>query len=103
MGASGEARLLTIDPQGAVIELPPAPPGEAVLPAPSALAYVIFTSGSTGAPKGVAIEHRGAVNSIIDTLHQLELGADDRGLALSALSFDISVFDIFGLLSVGAP
>lgn len=99
--ASGEARLLTIDPQGAVMELPPALPGEAVLPAPSALAYVIFTSGSTGAPKGVAIEHRGAVNSIIDTLHQLELGADDRGLALSALSFDISVFDIFGLLSVG--
>ncbi|WP_310794024.1 AMP-binding protein, partial [Serratia marcescens] len=56
------------------------------MPAPSALAYVIFTSGSTGAPKGVAIEHRGAVNSIIDTLRQLELGADDRGLALSALS-----------------
>ncbi|MGP3080136.1 amino acid adenylation domain-containing protein [Serratia marcescens] len=98
---SGEARLLTIDPQGAVTALPPAAPGEPVLPAPSALAYVIFTSGSTGAPKGVAIEHRGAVNSIIDTLRQLELGADDRGLALSALSFDISVFDIFGLLSVG--
>ncbi len=100
-GASGEARLLTIDPQGAVKALPPATPGKPVLPAPSALAYVIFTSGSTGTPKGVAIEHRGAVNSIIDTLHQLELGADDRGLALSALSFDISVFDIFGLLSVG--
>ncbi|ASL93450.1 non-ribosomal peptide synthetase [Serratia marcescens] len=99
--AHGNARLLTIDPQGAVNALPPAAPGEPVLPAPSALAYVIFTSGSTGTPKGVAIEHRGAVNSIIDTLHQLELGADDRGLALSALSFDISVFDIFGLLSVG--
>ncbi|MDI3196694.1 amino acid adenylation domain-containing protein [Serratia ureilytica] len=99
--AHGDARLLTIDPQGAVNALPPAAPGEPVLPAPSALAYVIFTSGSTGTPKGVAIEHRGAVNSIIDTLHQLELGADDRGLALSALSFDISVFDIFGLLSVG--
>ncbi|WP_273875844.1 AMP-binding protein, partial [Serratia marcescens] len=62
--AHGNARLLTIDPQGAVNALPPAAPGEPVLPAPSALAYVIFTSGSTGTPTGVAIEHRGAVNSI---------------------------------------
>ncbi|CAI0737355.1 amino acid adenylation domain-containing protein [Serratia entomophila] len=98
---NGEARLLVIDPQGVVAELPPAAQGEPVLPAPSALAYVIFTSGSTGTPKGVAIEHRGAVNSIVDTLQQLAIGAEDRGLALSALSFDISVFDIFGLLSVG--
>ncbi|MEE4410184.1 MULTISPECIES: non-ribosomal peptide synthetase [unclassified Serratia (in: enterobacteria)] len=98
---TGGARLLVVDPQGAVAELPPVTAGEPLLPEPSALAYVIFTSGSTGAPKGVAIEHRGAVNSIVDTLQQLGLGAEDRGLALSALSFDISVFDIFGLLSAG--
>ncbi|CAI0695474.1 Tyrocidine synthase III [Serratia plymuthica] len=98
---TGGARVLVVDPQGAVAELPPASPGAPLLPPPSALAYVIFTSGSTGAPKGVAVEHRGAVNSIIDTLRQLDLGAEDRALALSALSFDISVFDLFGLLSVG--
>lgn len=41
------------------------------------------------------------MNSIVDTIQQLNLNALDRGLALSALSFDISAFDIFGLLSVG--
>lgn len=96
-----QARLLLIDIHGVVAELPPAQPGEPVFSAPHELAYVIFTSGSTGIPKGVAIEHRGAVNSIIDTVRQLGLDRRDRGLALSALSFDISVFDIFGILSVG--
>ncbi|WDG51053.1 non-ribosomal peptide synthetase [Pseudomonas chlororaphis] len=96
-----EARLLLIDPYGAVAMLPAASMGEPMLPDASELAYVIFTSGSTGVPKGVAIEHRGAVNSIVDTIQQLNLNALDRGLALSALSFDISAFDIFGLLSVG--
>ncbi|WP_045883228.1 non-ribosomal peptide synthetase [Pseudomonas chlororaphis] len=96
-----EARLLLIDPYGVVAALPPADAGEPAFPAASDLAYVIFTSGSTGVPKGVAVEHRGAVNSIVDTVRQLDLDAMDRGLALSALSFDISAFDIFGLLSVG--
>lgn len=96
-----QARLLLIDPYGSVASLAPAMPGEPVLPAASELAYVIFTSGSTGVPKGVAIEHRGAVNSVVDTVLQLGLNAQDRGLSLSALSFDVSAFDIFGLLSVG--
>lgn len=96
-----QARLLLIDPDGVVNGLPPAQPGEPVLSAPHDIAYVIFTSGSTGVPKGVAVEHRGAVNSIVDTLHQLNLNQQDRGLALSALSFDISAFDIFGILSAG--
>ncbi|CAO97963.1 non-ribosomal peptide synthetase [Erwinia tasmaniensis] len=98
---SDKASLLLIDPCGVVATLPAAQPGEPVLPAPGELAYVIFTSGSTGTPKGVAVEHRGAVNSIVDTVHQLDLDRGDRGLALSALSFDISAFDIFGILSIG--
>jgi amino acid adenylation domain-containing protein/non-ribosomal peptide synthase protein (TIGR01720 family) len=65
------------------------------------LAYVIFTSGSTGTPKGVAIEHAAAVNTIIDINRRYDVGAADRVLAVSALSFDLSVYDIFGLLSVG--
>ncbi len=65
------------------------------------LAYVIFTSGSTGMPKGVMIDHRGAVNTILDINRRWNIGADDRVLALSALSFDLSVYDIFGLLAVG--
>ncbi len=65
------------------------------------LAYVIFTSGSTGQPKGVAIDHRGAVNTIIDINQRFHVGPEDRVLALSALNFDLSVYDIFGTLAVG--
>jgi amino acid adenylation domain-containing protein len=65
------------------------------------LAYVIFTSGSTGLPKGVAIDHAGAVNTVIDVNQRFHVGADDRVLALSALNFDLSVYDIFGMLAVG--
>jgi amino acid adenylation domain-containing protein len=69
---------------------------------PEDLAYVIFTSGSTGLPKGVMIDHRGAVNTILDINHRLALGPQDRVLALSSLSFDLSVYDIFGPLAAGA-
>lgn len=65
------------------------------------LAYVIFTSGSTGTPKGVMIDHCGAVNTVLDINRRWQVGQDDRVLALSALSFDLSVYDIFGLLAVG--
>ncbi len=68
---------------------------------PSDLAYVIFTSGSTGRPKGVMIDHRGAVNTIHDINRRFNVGPTDRVLALSSLSFDLSVYDIFGPLAVG--
>ncbi|SDQ31259.1 non-ribosomal peptide synthetase [Pseudovibrio sp. Tun.PSC04-5.I4] len=65
------------------------------------LAYVIFTSGSTGEPKGVMIDHRGAVNTLLDINRRLNVGPEDRVFAISALGFDLSVYDIFGLLAVG--
>ena len=65
------------------------------------LAYVIFTSGSTGQPKGVMIDHRGALNTVVDVNQRLGTGPADRVLALSSLSFDLSVWDIFGLLAAG--
>jgi amino acid adenylation domain-containing protein/non-ribosomal peptide synthase protein (TIGR01720 family) len=68
---------------------------------PADLAYVIYTSGSTGAPKGVMIDHRGAVNTILDVNQRFGVGPADRVLALSALSFDLSVYDIFGTLAAG--
>ncbi len=68
---------------------------------PSDLAYVIFTSGSTGVPKGVMIEHRAAVNTIRDINERFAVGPRDRVLALSALNFDLSVYDIFGVLGAG--
>jgi amino acid adenylation domain-containing protein len=68
---------------------------------PDSLAYVIFTSGSTGKPKGVAIEHRSAVNTCLDINQRYGVGPDDAVLAVSALSFDLSVYDMFGLLAAG--
>ncbi|MDB9510453.1 amino acid adenylation domain-containing protein [Kamptonema animale CS-326] len=68
---------------------------------PEDLAYAIYTSGSTGLPKGVAIDHRGAVNTIIDINQRFGVNANDRVLALSSLSFDLSVYDIFGTLAAG--
>lgn len=68
----------------------------------SDLAYVIYTSGSTGMPKGVMIDHRGASNTILDLNERVRLTAQDRIFAISSLSFDLSVYDIFGTLTAGA-
>ncbi|WP_067973185.1 non-ribosomal peptide synthetase [Nocardiopsis trehalosi] len=71
-------------------------------PAPDDLAYAIFTSGSTGRPKGVAIEHRQARTTIDDLVDRFPLRPDDRMLALSAFSFDLSVHDVYGVMGAGA-
>ncbi|MER7481271.1 amino acid adenylation domain-containing protein [Streptomyces sp. NPDC126510] len=68
---------------------------------PADLAYVIYTSGTTGEPKGVAVEHRAASNTIDDLLDRFRFGPGDRTLQLSSLGFDLSVFDIFGTLAAG--
>ena len=65
------------------------------------LAYMIYTSGSTGMPKGVMIDHRGAVNTVLDVNQRFDVGPQDRVFALSSLSFDLSVYDIFGTLAAG--
>ncbi|MFB9278527.1 amino acid adenylation domain-containing protein [Cohnella cellulosilytica] len=67
----------------------------------SDLAYVIYTSGSTGRPKGVCITHGAAWNTISDVNRRLDVTAEDRILGVSSLSFDLSVYDIFGLLAAG--
>jgi len=78
--------------------------GEGLEPAPASphdLAYVIYTSGSTGQPKGVMIDHRGAVNTVLDVNQRFGVGSGDRVLAISSLSFDLSVYDVFGMLAAG--
>ena len=65
------------------------------------LAYVIFTSGSTGTPKGVMLEHEAVTNTILDINERYQVNSSDRVLALSSLTFDLSVYDIFGMLAAG--
>ncbi|MEV4739899.1 amino acid adenylation domain-containing protein [Streptomyces sp. NPDC049555] len=65
------------------------------------LAYVIFTSGSTGEPKGVMISHRSAANTVQDINRRFGVGEEDRVLALAPTNFDLSVYDIFGVLGAG--
>jgi pyochelin synthetase len=65
------------------------------------IAYVIYTSGSTGAPKGVMVTHRSAANTIDDINRRFHVTGDDSIFGISNLSFDLSVYDIFGPLSVG--
>ncbi len=74
---------------------------EAIEIDPGRSAYVIFTSGSTGLPKGVEIAHSSAANTVVDICRRFEVNRSDAVLALSALNFDLSVFDIFGILGVG--
>ncbi|WP_158883356.1 non-ribosomal peptide synthetase [Rhodanobacter sp. L36] len=69
---------------------------------PESIAYVIYTSGSTGQPKGVEIPHRAVVNFITGMIERPGLREDDRLLAVTTLSFDIAVLELFGPLSVGA-
>ena len=65
--------------------------------APDDLAYCIYTSGSTGVPKGVMIEHHSLVNCAqpADFPYCLYCGEKRGGtaLAMSSVSFDMSVFD----------
>ncbi|MFO7661359.1 MAG: amino acid adenylation domain-containing protein [Chloroflexota bacterium] len=66
------------------------------------LAYVMYTSGSTGRPKGVQIEHRAVVNLLTSMAREPGLDPDDHLLALTTLSFDISVLEVLLPLLVGA-
>jgi pyochelin synthetase len=64
-------------------------------------AYIIYTSGSTGKPKGVVISHRAALNTITDINSKFHVTSRDKILGVANLAFDLSVYDIFGILSVG--
>src|SRR5206468_9824694 len=69
---------------------------------PKHLAYVIYTSGSSGSPKGVAIEHRNAVNFICWA--QMSFSGDvlENTLFSTSLNFDLAVYECFVPITVGA-
>jgi natural product biosynthesis luciferase-like monooxygenase protein len=72
----------------------------------SHLSYVIYTSGSTGNPKGVMVEHRNVVNFFVGMDERIEHNSSGEGskgtwLAVTSLSFDISVLELFWTLTRG--
>ncbi len=87
--------LLVLDDENQMISLPAQQNVED-------LAYVVFTSGSTGTPKGVMITHQAAMNTILDINERFSVDERDKIFAISALTFDLSVYDIFGALATGS-
>lgn len=65
------------------------------------LAYIIYTSGSTGKPKGVRVHHQAVVNFLNSMKKMPGFNHEDRLLAVTTLSFDISVLELFLPLSFG--
>ncbi|RZA18720.1 MAG: amino acid adenylation domain-containing protein, partial [Lysobacteraceae bacterium] len=79
----------------------PLPPADTAA-TPASTAYVIYTSGSTGKPKGVVIPHGALVNVLCSMQREPGLSADDRLVAVTTMSFDVSMPELFLPLMVGA-
>ncbi len=69
--------------------------------APHNLAYVIYTSGSTGKPKGVMVQHGNVVNFFVGMDERIPHSPPGTWLAVTSLSFDISVLELFWTLARG--
>ncbi|MBP0484328.1 MupA/Atu3671 family FMN-dependent luciferase-like monooxygenase [Sagittula salina] len=86
-----DAQLLVLDAEPRLAEMPDVNPEPSAQP--EDLAYMIYTSGSTGQPKGVMVEHRNVVNFYAGM--DGNIPAEGVWLAVTSLSFDISVLELF--------
>jgi amino acid adenylation domain-containing protein len=112
MARDGGARLVVTDdgggaafpgiPTRTILELEAADGAEPRAPRPLDVAYVIYTSGSTGLPKGVANTHAGLANRLEWMRRLLVLDASDVFLQKTAATFDVSVWEFFLPLALGA-
>ena len=88
------ARVMLLDSTGSEADHVPLPLVGAVN-----LAYVMFTSGSTGRPNGVMVEHRNVL-ALLDAYEKLAPAqAELSGAALCPFGFDVSVWEIFSVLT----
>jgi amino acid adenylation domain-containing protein len=95
------AKTIAVDTQWATIALESRDnPVRSVTP--DHLAYMIYTSGSTGKPKGVLNTHRGINNRLLWMQEQFVLTEADRVLQKTPFSFDVSVWEFFWPLMIGA-
>ncbi|MCB1389359.1 MAG: LLM class flavin-dependent oxidoreductase [Rhodobacteraceae bacterium] len=93
------AQLLVLDTDTRLVSAAETNP--AAGSAPENLAYLIYTSGSTGLPKGVMVEHRNVANFFAGMDDRIEHGEGGVWLAVTSLSFDISVLELFWTLARG--
>ncbi|WP_413767046.1 non-ribosomal peptide synthase/polyketide synthase [Rhodococcus pyridinivorans] len=102
--STAAARTIEIDTLD-VSDLPSGPIADADRIAtltPANTAYVIFTSGSTGRPKGVAVPHGAIVNRLLWMQDEYGLTRDDAVLQKTPFTFDVSVWEFFWPLQIGA-
>jgi amino acid adenylation domain-containing protein len=103
-----KTKIICIDQDATHGPQPPRPPLSAALarkgkeaPGECNLAYVIYTSGSTGTPKGVLVEHRHVVRLFEQTQHKFGFNRNDVWTMFHSVSFDFSVWEIWGALLHG--
>ena len=93
------AQVLEIDRDPGIAAAPATNPDSGVTS--DDLAYLIYTSGSTGRPKGVMITHRNVGNFFAGMDERIDPEAGGVWLAVTSLSFDISVLELFWTLARG--
>nr|WP_255659645.1 non-ribosomal peptide synthetase [Nocardia spumae] len=102
--AFGDVPVLRLDEfDWDAAEEPPVARADDLVPAhPDSLAYVIFTSGSTGRPKGVAVSHRAIVANLRWRQRCYRMCDTDVVLQKTPFTFDVSVWEFFWPLQIGA-
>ncbi|MCL1627848.1 LLM class flavin-dependent oxidoreductase [Roseibaca sp. V10] len=93
------ADLLQLDTDSRLADAPATNPDSAVTA--DNLAYLIYTSGSTGTPKGVMVEHSNVANFFAGMDDCIRHDPPGVWLAVTSLSFDISVLELFWTLARG--
>ncbi|MBV1850607.1 amino acid adenylation domain-containing protein [Catellatospora tritici] len=107
VGDAQAARRCGLDPSRAVSPAAARPAAAAQAGPPTPVggddpAYVIYTSGSTGLPKGCVITHGNVLSLLEAALPLFDLNRRDRWSLFHSISFDFSVWEIWGALATGA-
>ncbi|HEX3525657.1 MAG TPA: amino acid adenylation domain-containing protein [Thermoanaerobaculia bacterium] len=96
-GLPADLELLVLESSTTAPGSPPA-----ARPLPATPAYAIYTSGSTGRPKGAEVPHSAVINLLRSVGPWCSTGVGDAWMAVTTISFDISVFELFLPLTTGA-